>query len=155
MRLCARVCVATVAGQVAAALSGGLDSGSTTATAANMLVAESERIQAYTSVPLADTRPFVGTGVGDEWPAAQMTARHEGNIDHHAIFAERVTPIQGIRSALRAHCEPTHSAANAYWITDPHRPPQRPMPACCSSASSATPESPGPVAPGLNPFVPS
>ena len=105
-------------GQVAAALSGGLDSGSTTATAANMLVAESERIQAYTSVPLADTRPFVGTGVGDEWPAAQMTARHEGNIDHHAIFAERVTPIQGIRSALRAHCEPTHSAANAYWITD-------------------------------------
>ncbi len=105
-------------GRVAATLSGGLDSSSIAITAAGMLAGESERLQAYTSVPSADTRRFAGGAVGDEWHAAQLTAERAGNIDHHAISAEHVSPIQGIRSALRVHCEPTHAAANAYWITD-------------------------------------
>lgn len=105
-------------GKVGATLSGGLDSSSITATAAGLLAAQSERLQAYTSVPIADTRKFVGSRFGDEWPEAQATVACVGGIDHHAITAESVTPIQGIRRNLQIHHEPMHAAGNAYWLVD-------------------------------------
>lgn len=103
---------------IAVTLSGGLDSGSITATAAGMLQKEGRRLTAFTSVPLSDTRAYVGDWFGDEFPLAQATARHAGNVDLHSIPATMLSPIQAIRRALHIHLEPGHAACNQYWLLE-------------------------------------
>jgi len=103
---------------IAVTLSGGLDSGSITATAAGMLQKEGRRLTAFTSVPLSDTRAHVGNWFGDEFPLAQATARHAGNVDLHSIPATTLSPIQAIRRALHIHSEPGHAACNQYWLLE-------------------------------------
>lgn len=105
-------------GRMAATLSGGLDSGAITATAAGMLRAEGRRLLALTATPLANTRPFVGQRFGDEFPLAQAVARQAGNVDHLPITAASITPIQAIRRMLRIHGEPAHAAGNFFWLID-------------------------------------
>ncbi len=68
-------------GTIAATLSGGLDSSAITATAAAMLRAQGRRLTALTSVPLFDTRPYVGQRFGDEFPLAQAVVQLAGNVD--------------------------------------------------------------------------
>ena len=102
-------------------LSGGLDSGSITATAARFLRAEGKRLTAFTSVPLSDTSPYVGKNFGDELPFAQATAQYTGNVDLHLITAAAITPIQAIRRMLEIHGEPGHAAGNFYWMLELER----------------------------------
>ncbi|MBI2864750.1 MAG: asparagine synthetase B [Chloroflexi bacterium] len=103
---------------IAVTLSGGLDSGSVTATAAGMLRERGERLLAFTSVPLSDTTAYVGPAFGDELPFARATAEHAGNVDLHTIPAADVSPIAAIRRSLQVHGEPGHAAGNYYWILD-------------------------------------
>lgn len=104
-------------GPVGVMMSGGLDSTSVAATAAMFLRERGERLQAYTSVPIYDTTPYVPKGwIGNEWPLAKATADYVGNIDLHAVTAEDITPLEGVYEALRVHQEPVHAAANAYWM---------------------------------------
>lgn len=104
---------------IAVTLSGGLDSGSITATAAGMLQKEDRRLTAFTSVPLFDTHSCMRiTHFGDEFPLAQATARHAGNVDLHSIPATTLSPIQAIRRALHIHSEPGHAAGNQYWLLE-------------------------------------
>ncbi|HEY1751987.1 MAG TPA: asparagine synthase-related protein [Caulobacteraceae bacterium] len=102
-------------GAVGAMLSGGLDSGAVAATAAGLLGAEGRRLDAFTSVPLGDTRPYVGRRFGDELPLARATADAAG-IDLHPIDAAGLTPIAAIRAALDLAGEPLHATANLYWM---------------------------------------
>lgn len=104
------------AGTVAATLSGGLDSGSITATAAGLLKGENRRLKAYTSVPLSDTLQFAGDRIGDEFPFAEATAKYSKNVDLTSVFAEGISPIQGIRLMLKIMNEPAHAAGNFYWL---------------------------------------
>ena len=104
-------------GPLGVTLSGGLDSGSVTATAAGILGESGQRLAAFTSVPLYDPRPYVGERFGDEYPCAQATAHRAGNVDLHPIQAD-VSPIQAIRTMLEIHTEPGHSAGNAFWILE-------------------------------------
>ncbi len=97
---------------------GGWQSGGIPATAADMLRAEGRRLLALTSVPVADTRPFVGQRFGDEFPLAQAVARQAGNVDLMPITAESITPIQAIRRMLHIHGEPAHAAGNFFWLID-------------------------------------
>lgn len=109
-------------GPVGVMMSGGLDSTSVAATAAMFLRERGERLQAYTSVPIYDTTPYVPKGwIGNEWPLAKATADYVGNIDLHAVTAEDITPLEGVREALRIHDGPVHAACNAYWISSLHR----------------------------------
>lgn len=101
---------------IAATLSGGLDSGSVTATAAHFLQDEGKRLAAFTSVPLSDTSIYVGKRFGDELPFALATARHVGNVDLHQINARTISPIQAIRCMLEIYNEPGHAAGNFFWI---------------------------------------
>jgi asparagine synthase (glutamine-hydrolysing) len=103
-------------GGVASQLSGGLDSGAVTATAAGLLRANGQRLLAYTSVPVFDTRPYVGERFGDEFPLAEATAAFAGNVDLEAITAATMTPIQAIRRVLEILGEPAHAAGNFFWI---------------------------------------
>ena len=102
---------------VAVTLSGGLDSGSTTALAARALRERNLRLRAYTSVPIQAVDHLDDERIlGDEWMLAQATAAHAGNVDLIAVGARDVSPIQGIRRTLAIHDEPGHAASNFFWI---------------------------------------
>jgi asparagine synthase (glutamine-hydrolysing) len=103
---------------VAVTLSGGLDSGSVTATAAGLLRASGWRLAAFTSVPLSDPGNYVGDRFGDELPFAAATAQLAGNVDLHMVKAENMSPIQAIRRMLQITNEPGHAAGDFYWILD-------------------------------------
>jgi asparagine synthase (glutamine-hydrolysing) len=102
---------------VCAHLSSGLDSGSVVALAAEELRKHGKRLQAYTSVPAFDINyQLPKNWYADEWPLANMTAAHCGNVDLQAIAAKELTPIQAIQHSLEIHREPLHAASNMYWV---------------------------------------
>ena len=102
---------------VGVTLSGGLDSGSVAALAARELARQGRRLAAFTSVPVHDTAGTVGPNrFGDETALASATATSCGNVDHHLVDCARVTPLEGIRRALKVQSEPAHAAANLYWL---------------------------------------
>lgn len=105
-------------GQIAVSLSGGLDSGSVAATAAEQLRSSEAQIPALTSVPVADPAPFLRGRVGDELPLARAVASAAGDLDLVALDARDVTPIQSIHWALEAFGQPSHVAGNNFWIMD-------------------------------------
>jgi asparagine synthase (glutamine-hydrolysing) len=100
---------------IGVSLSGGLDSGSVTATAAKLLRQEGKWLTAFTSVLLSDSSSYVGERFGDELPFAQATAQFAGNVDHVLIRGTTLTPIQAIRSGLQIWEEPGHAAGNLFW----------------------------------------
>jgi asparagine synthase (glutamine-hydrolysing) len=103
---------------IATTLSGGLDSGSITATAAQFLRETGQSLTAFTSVPRFDTSNYVQKNFGDELPFAQATAEFAGNVDLQIIPATEFTPMQAIRRLLQIHQEPAHAAGNAYWLIE-------------------------------------
>ena len=105
-------------GGVAATLSGGLDSGSVATTAAPMLAESGRRLSAYVSTPVYDPRPYVGRGMGDEFPLASATAKAAGTIDLTAISAATISPIGAIREMLAITHEPEHAAPGFFWLLD-------------------------------------
>jgi asparagine synthase (glutamine-hydrolysing) len=106
-----------VDGGAAVTLSGGLDSGSVAVTAAK-LMAPRHRLDAYTSVPLLSTTPYIPaeTHFGDEYPLACATAASCTNIEVRPVSAEGASPIQAIRDALPILMEPQHAAGNLFWM---------------------------------------
>lgn len=103
-------------GGMGSTLSSGLDSGSITATAARLLAGQGERLSAFTSVPIEPIEEGTEHWIFDEWPLAHATARHAGNVDHHRVLAEDLTPVAGVRRHLAVQQEPCHAAVNAFWL---------------------------------------
>lgn len=102
---------------VGVTLSGGLDSGSVLAIAANLQRERDESLIAYTSTPLNDTTSYTDRRrIGDEAQLAQATVRYTGGVEHHLVRSESVTPLGGIERMLWVHDEPGHAAANQFWI---------------------------------------
>jgi asparagine synthase (glutamine-hydrolysing) len=98
-------------------LSGGLDSGSVAAIAAQQLKEKGRGLSAFTSVPLYETKGLVGKrSLGDESPYVEATSRYAGNIDIHHIRSEKTSPLDGIERFLFLHEEPQHAASNLFWI---------------------------------------
>lgn len=103
-------------GKVASTLSSGLDSGAISVTAASQLAQKGERLQAFTAIPSGDVTAVAGDRLGNEWPLAAAAARGQGQMDHHAVTAAALLPLQGFRQALAIHGEPLHAAANIDWL---------------------------------------
>lgn len=102
---------------VGVTLSGGLDSGSVMAVAADLVRERDQSLIAFTSTPLSDPSQYTDQHrFGDESQLAQATARYAGDVEHHLVLAEAVTPLAGIERALWVHDEPGHVAGNQYWI---------------------------------------
>jgi asparagine synthase (glutamine-hydrolysing) len=103
--------------RVTSTLSGGLDSSSVTALAAEVLGEDGQRLLALTSTPVAEYRRRVGAGgPGDESVLASETARRFNNIDHSCFDATEVSPLDGIRRMLTIQGQPGIAAANNFWI---------------------------------------
>jgi asparagine synthase (glutamine-hydrolysing) len=104
--------------RVAVTLSGGLDSGSVTAVAAGLLRMRGDSLLAFTAMPLHDPKAYTDRRrFGDEAPLARQTASHAGNVEHHLLRSESITPLAGIERMLWVHDEPGHAAGNQFWIT--------------------------------------
>lgn len=102
---------------VGVTLSGGLDSGSVMAVAANLMRQRDESLIAFTSAPLSDPSPYINRRrVGDETQLAQIAARYARGVEHHLVRSESVSPMAGIKRMLWVHDEPGHAAGNQYWI---------------------------------------
>ena len=101
---------------VATTLSSGLDSGSVAALAAREMKRRGETLSAFTAVSLFPEierlLPHVAT---DEWPLAHAVAAWCGNIDHHAVIGEHVTPLAAMERSLWLHDEPVFVARHVHW----------------------------------------
>ena len=103
---------------VGVTLSGGLDSGSVAVAAARELGKRGQRLAAYSSVPIIDTKRLVDSKYfGDETPFIKATAKAAGNIDVNYIKPGGGSPIEGIEKSLIIHDQPLHSAGSTYWLT--------------------------------------
>jgi asparagine synthase (glutamine-hydrolysing) len=105
-------------GDVAVALSGGLDSSSVAVTAAGALRSQGRRLRAFTSVPDSDPSAYTGARFGDESQFARAVAAHTGNIDLETLPATRLSPIQAIRVGLDLFGSPVHAAGSLFWLLD-------------------------------------
>jgi asparagine synthase (glutamine-hydrolysing) len=103
--------------QVGLTLSGGLDSSSVLALAGRAAKANNQQLTAFTSIPLYDTQNTVHRArIGNEWSLAQATAEMLGNVDHQAVEARDISPLQGIQLFLELYEQASHAAANFYWM---------------------------------------
>lgn len=103
--------------KVGISLSGGLDSTSIMALAGRMAKDENQHITAFTSIPLYDTQMTVyRSRIGDEWLHAHAAVEMVENVEHQAVDAQDISPLQGIRKFLDLYEQASHAAANFYWI---------------------------------------
>lgn len=103
--------------QVGVSLSGGLDSTSLVALAGRAAKEINQHLTAFTSVPLYDTQKTVHRSrIGDEWSLAHASVEMLENVDHQAVDAQDISPLQGIRKFLDLYGQASHAAVNFYWI---------------------------------------
>jgi asparagine synthase (glutamine-hydrolysing) len=97
-------------------LSGGLDSGAVTATAARLLAASGGRVVAFTSVPRAgyvDDPPR--NRLFDEGPYAAATAALYRNVEHVLIRSEGRSPLDGLDRGFLLFNWPCYNLCNSVW----------------------------------------
>jgi asparagine synthase (glutamine-hydrolysing) len=103
--------------KVGVSLSGGLDSSSVLTLAAGAARDQDRRMAAYTSVPCCDPQEAVPRDrMGDEWPLAHAASEFLENVDHHAVTAVDISPLQGIEKYLDLYEQASHAATNFYWV---------------------------------------
>jgi asparagine synthase (glutamine-hydrolysing) len=103
--------------KIGVSLSSGFDSGSVLALASKAARVDNRDINAFTSIPVYDTRRiYHGTRIGNEWDLAHRTAEKSVNVNHSAVEAKEVSPLQGLQRFLNLHEQASHAAANFYWL---------------------------------------
>jgi len=103
--------------KVGVSLSGGLDSSSVMALAGRAAKVNNQHLTAFTSIPMYDTQKTVHhSRIGDEWSLAHATAEMLETVDHQAVDAQGISPLQGIQKFLDLYEQASHAAANFYWI---------------------------------------
>ena len=100
---------------IGATLSGGLDSSSVTALAAQELQKTGGRLLAFTSVPRFPAAAMRGV-LSDEGPLASLVAGRFPNLEHCALDAAAISPVEGIMRSLETFRSPQHAARNEFWI---------------------------------------
>jgi len=104
---------------VAATLSGGMDSSTVCVLAAEHLARQEKRLRTYTHVPqYARSSTLSERQFGDERPFVEAIVAASGNIDPVFLDSAGISPLQGMKEAIRLYGEPFHAVGNAYWIVD-------------------------------------
>ena len=106
---------------IGTSLSAGLDSGSVTVLAAELLAQEGKPLTAFTAIPLSPAKGPQRGRLVDEWPLAHRVALRYPNIEHLPLCAEHPGPVAGIRTALELVHAPMHAAPNLFWIMALHQ----------------------------------
>nr|WP_321356430.1 asparagine synthase-related protein [uncultured Draconibacterium sp.] len=104
---------------VAATLSGGMDSSTVCALAARQLAGQNKQLRTYSHVPrFQPSATLTEHNFGNERPFIEFIAQMYPNIDAVYTQSETISPIEGIKEAIRMFGEPFHGAGNAYWMVD-------------------------------------
>ncbi len=96
-------------------LSGGLDSASVTATAAELLAQDERRLCAFTAVPREKVADIAGR-FGDEGPNAAAVAAMYPNVDHVTVSHGRHSVFDLIDCFSGAALEPIFNPPNFDWL---------------------------------------
>ena len=104
---------------VAATLSGGMDSSSVCVFAAEQLAKQGKRLRTYSHVPqFPPSNTISEHQFGDEQPFIEAVVEATGNIDPVFLNSSGISPLEGIKEAVRLYGAPFHGACNAYWLVD-------------------------------------
>jgi asparagine synthase (glutamine-hydrolysing) len=104
-------------GSVSSTLSGGLDSGLVTATAARRLRGRGTHLVSYTAVPTPDLPRVERPGWdSDDTPYARETASLHDNVDQRFVSAGGRCVLDLLPDFHRRACTPTKSIANFLWL---------------------------------------
>jgi len=107
---------------VASQLSGGWDSSSVSATAAQLLAPTGGRVHCYTSVPRRGSEHLSSrTRFSDERELAAETATIHPNIEHRLIEGQARSPVEDLDRYVAAFDRPVYNLCNHVWITDIRR----------------------------------
>ncbi|MFS0857252.1 MULTISPECIES: asparagine synthase-related protein [Paenibacillus] len=103
--------------QVAAALSGGLDSGAVVGYASGTLRSQGKTLNAYSYVPVSDFTDYTSkTLLADERPFIQSTVNHVGNIKENYLDFEGRSPLSEVDTWLDIMEMPYKYFENSFWI---------------------------------------
>lgn len=104
---------------VASMLSGGLDSGSVSYIAADLLRKSGKKLTTFSHVPLYEFSKINNTRrFGNEKPFIEKTVKASGNINPVYMDSSDVSVLDGIFKVIDIMDGPIHGAANAYWGAD-------------------------------------
>mgnify|MGYP000876586163 CR=1 FL=1 len=108
--------------QVAATLSGGLDSGAVAGFAARALREEGKKLHTYSYVPPRDFADWTpGSTAADERPYIRATVRHAGNIEARYMDFAGVSPWSEIDEWLDILEAPYKFFENSFWLKGIHQ----------------------------------
>jgi asparagine synthase (glutamine-hydrolysing) len=103
--------------EVAAHLSGGLDSGSVAATAAGIIGSKGGKVLAFTSAPREDFRACTSAEtIFDECQLAGATAAFHPNIEHVLVRAGSASPLANLDRVVSLYDRPILSLVNLVWL---------------------------------------
>jgi asparagine synthase (glutamine-hydrolysing) len=101
----------------ASTLSGGLDSSSITAVAADILKKQNKRLTAITLVPYHDHKHItIQNRFLDEQPLAEELVKMYNNIDHTLVQGTKFSHYEAILLSHQIQHAPMHASSNAFWI---------------------------------------
>jgi asparagine synthase (glutamine-hydrolysing) len=104
------------AGNVAAHLSAGLDSGSVAATAARLMAAEGRGVVAFTAVPREGAEADGPPGrLPDEGPLAAATAALHANMEHVRVRTDGRSPLDALGWVFELCEQPILNLCNQVW----------------------------------------
>lgn len=104
---------------VASMLSGGLDSGSVSFIAAQLMKEQNKKLTTYSHIPLYEVSNNIGQlRFGDETPYINATVEASGNINPIYLRSENVGVLEGLLSFINNFNTCIHAGANAYWLVD-------------------------------------
>jgi len=101
--------------KIASHLSGGLDSGSVSWVAAELLKKGGKRLQGYTGTEYFDTSS-VNKGRGNEEQYAKITAEAAGNIDQVSFSCPEASMLDSINKTVEMTGTVAHGVGNIFWI---------------------------------------
>ncbi|MGD8781904.1 MAG: asparagine synthase-related protein [Ignavibacteria bacterium] len=104
---------------VASTLSGGMDSSSVSVIAAEHLAKEGKRLKTYSHIPRFNpSNSLTKHSFGNEKPFIDAIVEKYENIDPVFLQSKNISPIEGIKEAIKLYGEPFHGAGNAFWMVD-------------------------------------
>lgn len=104
--------------KVASMLSGGLDSGSVSAVAADLKRQKGKILKTFSHVPQYIPQEMLKHKLLDERINIRSTATFSGNIDTLLLDSSDFSPTRGIVEAVDKMDMAFHGAANAFWMLD-------------------------------------
>ena len=105
-------------GDVAAQLSGGLDSSAVTATAARLQAGRGKGLIAFTGVPRQPPNYETPGYFADEWHHAATVAARHPNIEHVRITGADRSPLDGLSSNHILYGVPITNLCNMPWLAE-------------------------------------